>query len=432
MLVGLAFGMLPTVQARRLNLQTSLQGESRGASAGGERTRFRSALVVTELALAAMLLIGAGLLIKSLWRLEQVDPGFRAQGLLKAEYQLPASRYPRDFARWPNWPEMRRFNQDLRQRAGAIPGVQAVAVAGSHPLDAGFTSSIRVVGRESEAADWPEPSIRLVAPEYFETLEVPVLAGRRFGETDDVAAPPVIVVNEAARRRFFATQDPLGQRINLWGANRTVVGVVGNERIHGLAVETPPAVYLPLPQVPSAGGSYSVLVRVNGDPAAVAPSLRAVVRELDPALPLFGVELLEQTLANSLGQRRFTMVVLGTFALVAFLLAAIGVHGVLSYVVAQRTREIGIRMALGADRGSVRGMVLRQGTALAIVGLALGLLGALAISRVLSTLLYGVGARDPATFATAALLLGAVALLATYLPAGRAARVDPVEALRRE
>jgi predicted permease len=432
MLVGLAFGMLPTFQARRLNLQTSLQGESRGASAGGERTRFRSALVVTELALAAMLLIGAGLLIKSLWRLEQVDPGFRAQGLLKAEYQLPASRYPRDFARWPNWPEMRRFNQDLRQRAGAIPGVQAVAVAGSHPLDAGFTSSIRVVGRESEAADWPEPSIRLVAPEYFETLEVPVLAGRRFGETDDVAAPPVIVVNEAARRRFFATQDPLGQRINLWGANRTVVGVVGNERIHGLAVETPPAVYLPLPQVPSAGGSYSVLVRVNGDPAAVAPSLRAVVRELDPALPLFGVELLEQTLANSLGQRRFTMVVLGTFALVAFLLAAIGVHGVLSYVVAQRTREIGIRMALGADRGSVRGMVLRQGTALAIVGLTLGLLGALAISRVLSTLLYGVGARDPATFATAALLLGAVALLATYLPAGRAARVDPVEALRRE
>jgi putative ABC transport system permease protein len=432
LLVGLAFGMLPTFQARRLNLQASLQGESRGASAGGERTRFRSALVVTELALAVMLMIGAGLLIKSLWRLEQVDPGFQARGLLKAEYQLPATRYPRDFARWPNWPEMRRFNEDLERRAAAIPGVLAVAIAGSHPLDAGFTSSIRVVGREAEAADWPEPSIRLVASGYFHTLGVPILAGRAFGETDDVAAPPVVAINEAARRRFFATQEPLGQRINLWGANRTVVGVVGNERIHGLAEDTPPAVYLPLPQVPSAGGSYSVLLRVNGDPTAVAPSLRAAVRDLDPALPLFGVEPLEQTLSNSVAQRRFTMIVLGAFAAVVFLLAAIGVHGVLSYVVAQRTREIGIRMALGADRGSVRGMVLRQGTALVIVGLTLGLLGAVSVSRVLSSLLYGVGAKDPLTYATAALLLGVVALLATYFPAFRAARVDPMAALRKE
>jgi putative ABC transport system permease protein len=175
-----------------------------------------------------------------------------------------------------------------------------------------------------------------------------------------------------------------------------------------------------------------VLVRVDGDPAAVAPSLRAVVRGLDPALPLFGVEPLEQTLANSVAQRRFTMLLLGVFAAVAFLLAAIGVHGVLSYAVAQRTREIGIRMALGADRGSVRGLVLRQGATLAALGLALGVLGALVVSRALSSLLYGVGARDPLTFATAALLLGAVALIATYLPAGRAAAVDPMEALRQE
>ncbi len=431
-LVGLAFGMLPTLQARRLNLQASLQGESRGASAGGERTRFRSALVVTELAFAVMLMIGAGLLIKSLWRLEQVDPGFRPQGLLKAEYQLPASRYPRDFSQWPNWPEMQRFNEELRHRVGALPGVDGVAIAGSHPLDAGFTSSIRVVGREAEAADWPEPSIRLVAPGYFETVGVPLVAGRRFGESDDAAAQPVIIVNQAAKRRFFGTQEPLGERINLWGANRTLVGVVGDERIHGLDQATPPAVYLPLPQVPSAGGSHSLLVRVSGDPAALAPSLRALVRELDPALPLFGVEPLEQTLANSVGQRRFTMIVLGIFAAVAFFLAAIGVHGVLSYVVAQRTREIGIRMALGADRGSVGGLVVRQGAVLAATGLALGLVGALAVSRVLSSLLYGVGTRDPLTFAGAALVLGAVALIATYLAARRATRVDPMVALRAE
>ncbi|HLB36717.1 MAG TPA: ABC transporter permease [Gemmatimonadales bacterium] len=430
--VGLAFGLLPTLQARRLNLQASLQGESRGASAGREHRRLRSTLVVTELALAVMLMIGAGLLVKSFWRLQQVDPGFQASGVLKAEYQLPASRYPRDFSQWPNWPAPRRFNDDLRNRVRALPGVQGVTMAGSHPLDAGYTSSIRVVGREAEAADWPEPSIRIVAPGYFETLGVPLVEGRRFGESDVVTATPVIVINQAARRRYFETQEPLGQQINLWGANRTVVGVVENERIHGVATEPPPAVYLPLGQVPSASGSHSLLVRATGDPVALAPVVRRVVRELDPALPLFGVEPLERTLANSVGQRRFTMLVLGLFAAVALLLAAVGVHGVLSYTVAQRTREIGIRMALGADLREVRRLVLGQGARLAAIGLGLGLLGALALSRLLSALLYGTGADDPATYASVALALGAVALLATYLPARRATRVHPVEALRYE
>ena len=431
-LVGLAFGILPTIQARRLNLQASLQGESRGASAGREHRRFRAGLVVSELALAVMLMIGAGLLIKSLWRLQQVDPGFNAGGVLKAEYQLPASRYPRDFSKWPNWPEMRRFNEDLLQRAGALPGVDAVTIAGSHPLAAGSTSSIRVVGREAEAADWPEPSIRMVAAGYFETLGVPLIGGRRFSESDDVRAAPVIAINEAARRRFFAPQEPLGQQINLWGANRTVVGVVGDERIRGLAEATPPAVYLPFAQVPSAAGSYSLLVRGGGDPAALAPLVRRIVREMDPALPLFGVEPLEQTLSNSVGQRRFTMLVLGAFAAVALLLAAVGVHGVLSYTVAQRTREIGIRMALGADFRQVRRLVLGQGAVMVAGGLLLGLLGALVASGVLSTLLYGVGTGDPGTFAGVTLVLGIVALVATYLPALRAARVDPVVALRYE
>lgn len=431
-LVALAFGALPTLQARRWNLQGSLQGESRAVSAGHEQRRFRSGLVVTELALAVMLMIGAGLLISSLWRLQQVNPGFNARGVLKAEYQLPASRYPRDFSKWPDYPEMRRFNAELARRVAALPGVTAVAIAGSHPLDAGYTSSIRVVGREDEAGDWPEPSIRLVSDRYFETLRVPLIAGRAFNRSHDLTGPAVIAINEAARRRFFPSQDPLGQQIGLWGANRRVVAVVGDERIHGLEEATPPAVYLPLAQVPSFAGSHSLLVRGLGDPALLAAGVRRVVRELDPALPLYGVEPLVQTVSNSVAQRRFTMLLLGAFAAVALLLAAVGVHGVLSYVVAQRTREIGIRMALGADRSSVRAMVLRQGAALTVGGLTLGLLGALAISGILSSLLFGVGGRDPLTFAGAALLLGAVALLATYLPAGRAARMNPVAALRQE
>jgi putative ABC transport system permease protein len=429
--VGLLFGLLPLLQARRQNIQASLQGESgRGGSASRHHRRLRSALVVSELTLAVMLMVGAGLLIKSLGRLQQVDPGFRAEGVLKAEYELPLTRYPRNFAVWPRWVEVQRFTDELRRRVTALPGVEAVTIAGSHPLDAGFTSSIQVVGREAEAADWPEPSIRAIDRGYLTTLRVALLSGRNFEALDDASAPPVILINAAAGGRFFEGRDPLGARVRLWGQERTVVGVVGDERIHGLAQATPPAIYLPTTQAPATGGS--LLARGQGDPVTLAPAVRAVVRALDPALPLFGVEPLSETLSHSVGQRRFTMLVLGVFAAVALLLAIIGVHGVLSYTVAQRTREIGIRMALGADRSNVRGLVVTQGARLAALGLTLGLLGALAVSRALSTLLYGVGATDPATFAEVALVLGAVALVASYLPARRATRVSPVEALREE
>jgi putative ABC transport system permease protein len=431
--VATAFGLLPSFHARGWRVQSALRRASgRGASSAREHTRLRSALIVSELAMAAMLMVGAGLLIQSLWRLQQVDLGFNTAGVLKAEYQLPATRYPRDFAQYPRWAEVQRFNGELASRLGTMPRVSGVTLAAYHPLNAGSISSISVVGRETEAADWPEPAIRMVGDNYFDVMGVAVHAGRAFTPGDDASAPPVVVINEAARARFFPDRDPLGAQVNLWGASRTIVGVVANERFRGASEDVAPAVYPPIAQTPPAGGAYSVLVRGPGDVNVYAQSIRSVIRGLDPLLPVFGVEPLTVTFGDSVAQQRFTMLVLGLFALVALSLAAVGVHGVLSYSVSQRVPEIGIRMALGANPASVRSFVVGQGARLIALGLALGLGGALALSQLLGTLLYGVGPRDPLTFAAVATALAIAALVACYLPARRAARVDPLVALRSE
>lgn len=428
--VAVLFGALPLLQSGDGDLNATLQsGSSRGASGGRAQRRFRSGLVVAELAMAVTLMTGAGLLIKSLWQLQRVDPGFESAGVLKAEFQLPESRYPQDRATFPNWPAQQRFYGELESRLRAIPGITGTAIAAANPLDAGFTSSISIVGREAESADFPEPSVRSVSAPYFETMKVPVTAGRVFDNTDAATSTPVIVINRSAHERFFNGGNAIGQRIGFWGTQRLVVGIVGNERFKGLAEATPPAVYVPLTQVPIAN---AVLVRTTGDPTAMTATVRRVVHEIDPQLPLFGVELLDETIAQSIGERRFVMIALGAFAVVALLLAAIGVHGVLSYTVAQRTREIGIRVALGAAPGAVRALVMSQGAVLTGAGLLLGIAGSLALSRVLSALLYGVGAQDPLTLVLVSLLLAAVALLACYLPARRAARVDPMVALRAD
>jgi predicted permease len=431
--VAMAFGLLPTLQARNHKLQTTLRGSGdRGGSVGREHRRFRSALIVTELAMASMLMVGAGLLVKSLYRLQHVDTGFASEGVLKGEYQLPASRYPRDFAIYPNWTEQQRFNRELVARLEALPGVEGVSLAVNHPLEAGYTSSIRVVGRETEGVHWQEPTIRMVDAAYFATMRLKSVAGRAFQNSDDVSAPPVAVINEAAIPKYFSGREPIGQQINLWGAARTIVGVITNERVQGLAREAPPAVYLPLPQVPSRTGAHTLLVRVSNDPQAIAPAVRAAIHELDASLPVFGIEPLPETVAQSIGQQRFTMIVLGAFAAVALLLAAVGVHGVLSYSVSQRTSEIGIRMALGADGRSVRSLVLGEGATLMIAGLGIGIVGAIAMTRVLTALLFDVSPYDPFTFGIVAVALAGVAMFATYLPARRASKVDPVEALRSE
>ncbi|MGH7713464.1 MAG: ADOP family duplicated permease [Gemmatimonadaceae bacterium] len=428
--IGLAFGMLPLIQARRLDIQGALKTEdSRGATAGRGSHVVRSILVVAEVALALLLVVGAGLLLKSFWSVQRVDPGFDATNVVKAEFQLPPSRYPVNFQVYPNLVEMHRFNAELRRRAAALPGVEAVALAGNHPLDAGFTNSFAIVGREAESRSYPEISVRRVTGSYFSTVRLPLRRGETFGEVEP-QAPPVAVINETAARAFFDKSEAIGQRIAFWGAQRAIVGVVADEKIHGLTSATPPAVYVPLQQAPSANGAETMLVRVSSAPGAITPALRNVVREVDPGLAVFGVEPLEQTLANSVQQRRFVMLLLGLFASLAVVLAIIGIHGVLAYTVRQRRHEIGIRMALGASPRRVTRLVLAYGARLAALGIALGIVGAFILTRFLTTLLYGVTPTDASTLIGAVALLTAAALVATYLPVRRAVRVDPMDSVR--
>jgi len=431
-LIGIVFGLLPARQARRTNLQSSLADGANRASAGPARGRIRSVLVIVELALAVVLVSGAALLIRSFWSLQQVDPGFQSQGILKAEYQLPPMRYPVDFRRWPDFKEQHTFNAALLARAAALPGVRSAAIAGNHPLDPGFTNSFTIAGREAEARTWPEISVRRVSPSYFETVGLGLVRGRVFSEGDSTTATPVAMINAAAARRFFPDREAIGARIRFWGTARTIVGIVADEKFHGLTEASPIAVYTPVAQTPSANGAGVLLVRTSGNPQQFAQAVTGAIHDVDRGLAVFGVEPLEVTLSRSIGQRRFTMLLLGLFAAVALMLAAVGIHGVLSYGVSQRRREIGIRMALGARAVDLVALVVRQGIGLAVLGLAGGLAGAFALSRFLSTQLFGITPTDPATLSAVGAILFVVALAATAAPARRAASVDPVVSLRSE
>jgi len=432
LLIGAVFALLPTIQARRLNLQASLTDGTGRASAGPMRSRLRGGLVVAELAFAVVLVCGAALLIRSFWTLQQVNPGFVSEGVLKAEYQLPASRYPANFRVWPDFKEQHAFNRALLARAAALPGVRAAAIAGNHPLDPGFTNSFTIVGREAEARSWPEISIRRVSPGYFATVGLQLMRGRLLLDSDTTSSAPVALINTAAARRFFGDRDPVGAQIRFWGTARRIVGVVADEKFHGLAEASPIGAYTPLSQTPSANGAGVLLVRTAANPSSLATAVTSAIHEIDPGLAVFATESLEDTLSRSIGQRRFTMLLLASFAFVALLLAAIGIHGVLSYGVSQRRREIGIRMALGARRSDLIGLVVRQGLMLTTAGLLVGFLGAIAFSRLLSSQLFGITPSDPLTLGAVAILLGLVALAATVSPAHRAASVDPIVTLRSE
>ncbi|HKY04164.1 MAG TPA: FtsX-like permease family protein, partial [Blastocatellia bacterium] len=408
----------------------SLKEGGRSSTESAGRRRWRDLLVVSELAMALMLLVGAGLLIKSFWRLQQVDVGVNPEQVLTMEIALRGSKYPQS-------DNVSSFYGQLVERVEALPGVRAVAVSNSLPPDQlAFSSDFTIEGRPVDTdqsamvADFP-----IVSTGYFQALGLPLRRGRYFSESDSRDAPRVVLINEAMQRRFFSGEEPVGRRVNI-GSQRDpawaeIVGVVGDVKYTGLGSETQPAIYQPSVQNPS-WAVFLIVKTESGDPLSLATAVRNEVRALDHELPVRHVRTMEQLLAASLVQPRFRTTLITVFALLALILASIGIYGVISYTVTQRTREIGIRMAMGARPKDVMRLLLKQAMLLTSAGVGVGLVAALALTRLMESLLFRVTATDPVTFILIALALAGVALAACYLPARRATRVDPMVALRYE
>jgi putative ABC transport system permease protein len=428
--IAALFGAIAWAAGRRRGLVDALAGSPRSLTTGRGQRRFRRLLVVAELATAVVLVISAGLLLRSFAALTAVDPGFEPEHLLRAGVTLPPSRYPQDFAQYPSWPEIQRFHREVVARLAAIPGVRSAALAVADPLDPGFTNSFVIVGREAEARSQPEVLVREVTPDYLRAAGVPLLRGRGIAATDDSTTEFVLLINQAMAHRFFPGTDPIGQHIRFWGRTRRIVGLVGNEKLGGLAAADPPALYAPMAQAPMR--TFTILVRTAGDPRSVLPAVQRAVWSIDPLLPLFGIATMNEVVSRSVARQRFLALLIAVFGAVALALAVVGAYGVLSYTVAQRTHEIGVRTALGAPRNAVVGQFVREGMALSGAGIALGIAGAAAVGSVLRTLLFGVDAWDPVTYAAVVVAVALTTLIATWLPSRRAAAVDPLEALRTE
>ena len=428
---GLVFGLAPALTLSKPRLSDSLKEGGRGIGEGAAGRRLRNALAIAEIALSLVLLVGAGLLIRSFVELERVHPGFAPDHVLTAQLSLPSANYGED-------PKIAAFYEQLLSRIAPQPGIEAVAVTSALPLVGNndylaFTVEGKVPAPNERQ---PDAESRAVSPDYFRALHIPLRRGRLFEAQDGKDAPPVVVISETLARSYFGKDDPLGKRVTFGDPSgkdpkwQIVIGIVGD--VHGSTLADKPyaQIYRPFAQSPRSGAA--LLVRTQGDPMAFAPSVRQEVQSLDRLQPLSNIQTLEQVLADSIARPRFTMVLIAILAGVAVVLAALGIYGVISYSVTQRTHEIGIRMALGATRGSVLGLVARQGIILAGAGLFLGLLIASGLTRLMASLLYGISASDPLTFAGIPLLLGAIALLASYIPGLRATKVDPVIALRYE
>ena len=426
---GLLFGLAPALEATRLNLGDALKEGSKGAGGQSARSsRLRGALVVAEVALALVLLAGAGLMMKSFLRLQGIDPGFKQDKVLTMVMRLPGAKYTED-------QQMVAFYRQAGERLRALPGVLDAGMVNYLPLYGGLgaRTGFTVEGRPAPPdGEGPSADVRVTDASYFRTMGIPLLRGRGFTDSEIAEARHVVLISESMARQHFPGEDPIGKRVtvpmSLEPVPTEIIGIVGDVRYESLVDEAYPTVYMPIPEL-----TYpfmTLVFRTAGDPVQIAPAVRKALREIDPDQPVSDVRTMDEVMADTMGRARFNTLLLGLFAGLATLLAAVGIFGVMNYSVTLRTREIGLRMALGAQPRQVLMLILRNGLLLTAAGIGLGLAGALALTRVLSGLLFGVGSTDPETFAAIALLLTLVSLIACYLPARRATRVSPLIALR--
>ena len=442
LLAGAIFGLAPALHAGRVDLIPMLKQEARGSTGSGEQARTRRILMVTEFALSLALMIAAGLLLRSFWDLLNVAPGFNSQNVMAVRTWLPVPNDPAtDIYRTAA--QEAPFIREVLRRGRTLPGVEEIAVGDIAAIPLGHGRDdlnpylLVVEGRENPGGQAPLVDVSMVTPEYFHVLRMPLLRGRLFRDSDDEKAPPVALVNESFARTYWPNGDAVGQHVKLNSARgapasawTTIVGVVADARTESLAESSGPQVFQSLYQ--RHPKDLAILLRGQLDAAATPVELRQQVQLVNPELPVFGAQMLNEMVTASLSERRFSMEMVGLFALTALLLAALGIYGVISYAVSERTHEIGIRLALGAQSRNILRMVLREGMTLAIAGAAVGLACALVVAELMAGVLYGVRPTDPVTFAGVALLLIGVALLACYFPARRAIHVDPLTALRHD
>jgi putative ABC transport system permease protein len=429
---GILFGLAPAIQTFSLGAGRSASLGGIRQTAGRSRTRLRNGLIVGEVAVSLLLLVGAGLMVRTLATLSAIDPGFDSRNVLTARVWIPATKYQED-------EDIIGFYRETLTRVGSIPGVESAGAVLSLPVNSGingtFTFSIEGKSFENDP-DGPSAGFQVTTPEYIETLGIPLLQGRWFTEGDDSEAPDVVVINQALAEKYWPGEDPVGKRMT-WGSPDdedpawiTIVGVIGNTRHFGLDQEARSEIYQPYLQ---GSLTYLTLVLKSAvDPATLTAAVRQAVATVDPAQPISAVATMEQVLFDSLGSRRFNMLLLVAFAVTALALAAVGLFGVLSYSVSQRYSEIGIRMALGARSSRVVGRIMREGVGLTLLGLGIGVVGALGLTRLMRSMVHGVSTSDPATFVAGVLLLIAVAAVASCVPALRASRIDPIKVLKAE
>ncbi len=433
---GILFGLIPALASAKPELTEALKEGGRSSTTGVRRNQVRNSLVVAEIALALVLLVGAGLLLKSYARVQNIDPGFDRHNVLTAEIDLAETKYPqRGSADYNHGAAMINFWNEALRRVQQLPGVEAAGYTIVLPLSGSNTdSSFSIEGRVMRPNEpGPDEELRIVTPDYFRVLKTPLLRGRFFAESDNADAPGVAIINEALAKKYWANEEALGKRITFSDTRKpdpkwlTIVGITRSIRHRGLDLDPQPEYYLPLAQ--RAESSMILTVRSTQDPRSLSSAVRREIQSIDPDQPVANVRTLEAVTADSVAPRRMSMVLLGAFAGIALLLAGVGIYGVTSYLVVQRTHEIGVRMALGAQRGDVLQLVVGHALKLVGIGTVIGLVLALLSTRTLSAMLYNVGAFDAATFVFVTLALTAIALLASYIPALRATRADPMIAL---